>query len=250
MNTLDRTLELFGHVEPTAADVQQAQRKLEARVAKAGARGRKSTRVGGWLAAATSAAVAVAAFVWLPLHPTSAMAFSEVQKHFRDFKTLRFDLEQRMDGRMLMKSRVSMLANGSVRAEVGEDVVVVVNTAERRVLTLAKSARVAMVTPLVEPGSKDDAMKWLDDVREFQGAAVPLRETRVIRGEQAHGWELPLEQGKIVLWANAAGLPLEMQLDQGVAVDMSFRFEFEADLPAELFSTNVPAGYTLRESED
>jgi hypothetical protein len=61
---------------------------------------------------------------------------------------------------------------------------------------------------------------------------------------------LPLEQGKIVLWANDAGLPLEMQLDQGVAVDMSFRFEFNGDLPAELFSTAVPAGYNLRESED
>jgi hypothetical protein len=39
-----------------------------------------------------------------------------------------------------------------------------------------------------------------------------------------------------------------MQLDQ--AVDMGFRFEFNHDLPADLFSTEVPPGYKLGQSED
>jgi hypothetical protein len=154
-----------------------------------------------------------------------------------------------MNGDVFMESRVSVLADGSVRAEVGEDIVVVVNSSERRVLTLLKAARVAMVSPLTDTPAKDDSLKWLDEVREFQGAAVKLPETRRIRGERAHGWELPLEQGKIVLWANDLGLPLEMQLNQAVAVDMSFRFEFNGDLSAELFSTAVPAGYQLREED-
>ena len=250
MNTLDRTLELFAQEEPSAADVQAAQHKLETRVATAGTRGQRTHRAGGWLAAAASAAAAVAAFVWLPLHPTPVLAFSEVQKHFRDFSTLRFDIEQRMNGEVFMKSRVSLLADGSVRAEVGDDIVVVVNSTERRVLTLMKPARMAIVSPLTATPTRDDSLKWLDDVREFQGMAAQLPQTRVIRGERAHGWQLPLEQGKIVLWANQAGLPLEMQLDQGVAVDMSFRFEFNGELAPELFSTAVPAGYNLRESED
>ncbi len=249
MNTLDRTLELFAREEPSAAHVQDAQRRLEARVTEATSRSRRKSRAGGWLAAAASAAAAVAAFVWLPLHPTPALAFSEVQKHFRDFSTLRFDVEQRMNGEMVMKSRVSVLADGSVRAEVGDDIVVVVNSSERRVLTLLKPSRVAMVSPLTDAPAKDDSLKWLDEVREFQGAAVQLPDTRVIRGERAHGWELPLEHGKIVLWANDGGLPLEMQLDHGVSVDMSFRFEFNRDLSAALFSTAVPAGYELREEE-
>jgi hypothetical protein len=184
------------------------------------------------------------------LHPTPVLAFSEIQKHFRDFRTLRFDIEQRMNGDVFMKSRVSLLADGSVRAEVGEDVVVVVNTLERRVLTLMKRNRLAVVSPLTEAPTKDDSLKWLDEIRDFQGAATQLRETRIIRGERAQGWELPLAQGKMVLWANDAGLPLEMQLDHGVAVDMSFRFEFNGELPADLFSTAVPAGYMLGESED
>jgi hypothetical protein len=248
MNTLDRTLECFAREEPSAADVQAAQHKLEARVAEAASRGRRKNRAGGWLAAAATAAAAVAAFVWLPLNPTPALAFSEIQKHFRDFRTLRFDIEQRINGDVFMKSRISLLADGSVRAEVGEDLVVVVNSQERRVLTLLKPNRVAVVSPLTEAPTRDDSLKWLDEIREFQGAATRLRETRIISGERAHGWELPLAQGKIVLWANDAGLPLEMQLDQ--AVDMGFRFEFNHDLPADLFSTEVPPGYKLGQSED
>jgi hypothetical protein len=248
MNSLDRKLELFAANEPDPAAVQEAQRKLEARIASAPVKSRK--RVTGWLAAAASAIAAVAAFVWLPLTPMTAMAFSQVQEHFRDFNTLRFEFEQRMNGDLLVKGRVSVLANGSVRTEVGDDVTVIVNMAEKRVLTLIESGHIAMQTPLTETGTKEDAMAWLQEVRDFQGVAQPLSRTRWIGGERAQGWELPMAQGRIVLWANAAGLPLEMELDQDMKLAISFRFEFEPKLAAELFSTAVPAGYTLQPSED
>lgn len=250
MNPLDRTLDLFAGLEPDAAAVQDAQRKLENALSRAAPRRRPKTRIAGWLAAAASAAAVVAAVVLLPLGPMPALAFSEVQQHFRDFNTLRFEIEQRMNGHLLVKSRVSVLANGSVRTEVGDDIVVIVNTEEKRVMTLLERARVAVVSPLDQPGTRDDAMEWLDEIRDFQGAARELPETRLIRGERARGWELPMEQGTITLWANAAGLPLAMEIDQGAAVDLDFRFEFEPDLPAETFSTEVPAGYTLGAEED
>ncbi|MDF3020869.1 MAG: hypothetical protein K0Q92_2172 [Steroidobacteraceae bacterium] len=249
MNTLDRTLELFAHEEPDAGAVQDAQRKLEQFVAGAAPR-RHKARVGGWLAAAASAVVAVMALLMLPLSPTPALAFSEVQQHFRDFKTLRFEVEQRMNGNVFMNQRVSVRADGSVRAEVGEDIVVIVNTQQMRVTTLLKPQRIAVVSPLDKAGTKEDAIDWLDEVRDFQGVAKALPDTRLIRGQRASGWELPLAQGTLTLWANQAGLPLEMKIDQGVAIDMSFRFEFDPSLPAELFSTEVPAGYTLGAEED
>ena len=68
----------------------------------------------------------------------------------------------------------------------------------------------------------------------------------MIRGQRAQGWKLPTGHGEIVLWANEAGLPLEMQIDQGVKIDMSFRFEMNVAMPASTFSTEVPAGYTLQ----
>jgi hypothetical protein len=255
MNPLDRKLELLSHDGPPAEAVQEAQRKLEAALEskRANKAPRKSkTRVGGWLAAAASAAAAVMAVIWLPLNPSTALAFGDVQKHFRDFHSLRFDVEQRVNGQMLMKSRVDVLADGSVRTEVGEDLVVVVNTQEKRVLTLVRPERIAVVTALPEPGTKEDAMDWLQDIRDFQGPARALPEVRVIQGQPAHGWELPLPSGKgtIVLWATDEGLPLEMKLDQGVALDMSFHFEFEPNLSPDYFSTQVPAGYTLGDKED
>ncbi len=249
MNSLDRKLELFSGSEPAADAVREAQRKLERAVAGASPRRRK-TRTTGWLAAAASAAVAMMALIWLPLSPGTALAFADVQKHFRDFRSLRFDIEQRVNGDLLMKSRVNVRADGSVRTEVGENIVVVVNTQERRVMTLVKPERAAVITPLPQPGTREDAMEWLQQIRDFQGAARALPETRVIRGQRAHGWELPLQQGKMVLWANDAGLPLEMKLDQGVSMDMSFDFEFEPSVPADFFSTEVPDGYTLRDQED
>jgi hypothetical protein len=93
-------------------------------------------------------------------------------------------------------------------------------------------------------------MAWLEEVRDFQGQARELPGTRQIQGQRAQGWELPVPQGKITLWANEDGLPLEMKLDQGVALAMNFHFDFEPNLPAETFSTQVPAGYTLGDQED
>ena len=61
MNALDRTLESLSRAEPAASDVQDAQRKLEAAIAKAPRR--RAPRVAGWFATAASAQVDVAVAV-------------------------------------------------------------------------------------------------------------------------------------------------------------------------------------------
>lgn len=247
MSSLDRKLETFAALEPPPSFVEEAQCKLEARLANVRQDSRRSLRAGGWLAAAASAAVVAMVALWLPLSPTPA--FAQVQKHFRDFSTLAFEVEQRMNGDVIMTSRTSLRADGSARTEVG-DVVVVVNPQQQRVLTLLRSPKLAVESPLIGTVTEDDSLRWLDEIRDFQGQARKLPDTRLIRGEAAHGWELPLGQGNIVLWANGAGVPLEMQLDQGVSIEISFRFEFDPVLPAELFDTGVPPGYTLQQAED
>jgi hypothetical protein len=249
MNTLDKTLDSLSRAELPSSEVQESQRKLDAVIAGAPRRPAKR-RAAGWFAATASAMAALAAVVWLPLVSTPALAFADVQKALRDFKTLRFEFEQHMDGQLIVKGRVSLLANGAVRTEVGEDVVVVVNPLEKQVLTLIESGRIAMVTPLEGTPTKDDSMKWLQEVRDFQGTAVAMPEARVIRGQRAHGWKLPVGEGEVVLWANEAGLPLEMQIDQGVKIQMSFKFEVNVEMANELFSTEVPAGYERQEPDE
>lgn len=249
MNTLDTVLDSLSRAELSPVEVQDSQRKLDAVIAKAPRRPVRR-RAARWLAASASALATIAAFIWLPLTSTQALAFADVQKNFREFDTMRFEFEQRMDGNVLVKGRVSLLANGSVRTEVGEDVVVIVNSVEKRVLTLIESGRIAMVTPINEAPKSDDSMKWLQEVRDFQGHAVAMPEARTIRGQRAQGWKLTTEHGEIVLWANEAGLPLEMQIDQGVKIDMDFRFEMNVAMPSELFSTKVPAGYTNQSPDE
>jgi hypothetical protein len=249
MKTLDQTLELFASRPADEAAVQEAQRKLETLIASRRTRVRvPATR--GWLAAAVSVALVVVSIIWLPLTPTPALAFSAVQRQLRDFTTLSMVIDQRVNGAKTLQTRVAMTHDGNVRTEVGSDIVVVVNSAEMRVLTLVKPARVASVKPLDKRVEKSDQLEWLQEIRDFQGMATKLGGTRVIDGQKAHGWKLEINQMEMVMWATAEGIPLEMAMEQGKTVQLDFHFEMNRPLAAELFSTRVPAGYRLGDDED
>ena len=100
MNTLDQTLESVRR-EP---DGRCGGRGRAAQARSADRRARRARRVAvraasaaGWRRRLRRRSVALAVLL-LPLTPTPALAFSAVQKHLRDFRTLRFDIEQRMNG--------------------------------------------------------------------------------------------------------------------------------------------------------
>jgi outer membrane lipoprotein-sorting protein len=250
MNSLDRTLDLFVSSEPDASAIAAAQGRLEAAVAaRVAARPARSTRrVGGWFAVAASAAAVAFAVLWLPL--ASTPAFAQVQQHFRDFRTLRFDMKQFVAGSEVLAVRVSMTRGGDVRTDIGKDMSVIVNSGEGRVLTLAHGARRAVEQPLGSEASDSDALAWLEDVRNFQGAATRLPQTRVIDGRKAYGWRLDVDNVDLDLWATADGLPLEMQMSGAGQMRFDFDFEFDVALPAETFSTAIPDGYSRGDAED
>ena len=252
MNSLDRTLELFAREEPDAGAVHEAQRKLEARLADVGSKtgARKTRRVGGWLAATASAAAVLAAALWIPLAPTTALAFGDVQEHFQNFRTLRFVMTQEIAGQPGAPIRVATNRTGDARTDIGEDLSVIVNAAERRVLTLVHGQHIAVEHPLDSEVGDVDSLDWMEDIRDFQGAAVRLPGTRTIDGRTTHGWQLRAQNLDIVLWATADGLPLEMQMNGGAQMRFDFRFEFDVPLPPETFSTAIPAGYSRAEAED
>jgi hypothetical protein len=252
MNSLDRTLEAFAREQPDAAAVQDAQHNLEARIANAAVdgRSRKTRHIGGWLAAAASAAVVAVTALWLQLGPTPALAFSDVQQHFQDFRTLRFEMTQYGAGQEARRTRVSITRDGNVRTDIGDDLSVIVNAANRRVLTLVHRERIAVEHPLGSDVGDVDSDDWLEEIRDFQGVATQLPEPRLIAGQTAYGWELHIANLDIVLWATADGLPLEMQMNGGAEMRFDFRFEFDVPLPPEVFSTAIPDGYSRAEAED
>ncbi len=254
MNSLDRTLESLATREPPAGMADAAQERLEAAVtARLGAKSAPPARRRvGWLAAgASTAAAAVLVVLLMPFTATPALAFSTVQEHFQNFRTLQFDMTQEVAGQSGLVTHVAVTREGRLRTDVGQDLSVVVNPAEGRVLTLIHGEHLAMETPIGgAQGSEDESMRWLDDIRRFQGAAVRLPEPRVIDGRRAYGWQLHVGMMDIVLWATEGGLPLEMQMTGEQQMRFEFHFVFDATLPDEMFSTAIPSGYSRAPTED
>ena len=249
MNTLDQTLESIAAREPSPEMMNTAQARLEAAVsARIAAAPRARRRVGGWLAAGASAAAAVVALILLPLAP--APAFAAVQEHFQDFRTLRFDMTQEVAGQKGLVTHVAVTRDGNLRTDIGEDLSVIVNTAQGRVLTLIHPEHVVMETPIGGGRSDGDSTRWIEDIREFQGVAVRLPQPRTIGGRQAYGWKLRTGNMDIVLWATEAGLPLEMVMTGEQQMRFEFHFEFDVPLPDAMFSTAIPAGYSRAPAED
>lgn len=246
MNALDRTLESFAALDAPANVTDDAQRKLEAVLARrvAAQRTPRARRAGGWLAAAASAAVVAIAVLWMPLAPTPAFAFANVQQHFRDFRTLRFEMQQFVAGRQVLSTHVAMTRDGNVRTDIGENMSVIVNSAEHRMVTLMHEPRIAMQTPLAAPVTSEDELKWLEGVRDFQGIATRRPVPRVIDGRTTYAWTLRIEDMDLTIWATEEGVPLEMQMSGAAQVRFEFRFQLDTPIDAGVFSTEVPAGYT------
>src|SRR5690348_13912458 len=186
----------------------------------------------------------------MPLTSTPALAFSVVQEHFQDFHTLQFDMTQEVAGQKGLVTHVAITRDGNLRTDVGTDVSVIANTAEGRVLTLIHPEHMALETPLGGGKDGDDSLRWLDDIRRFQGIAVRLPEPRTIDGRKAYGWKLQIGNMDIVLWATEGGLPLEMQMTGEQQMRFEFHFQFDVPLPAAMFSTALPPGYSRAPAED
>ncbi len=244
-NELSATL--AAHVRSTDAvpddAIDGAQARLTARLQQARRPARAPARA--WWAVTATAVLAIAAIIAMPMLSGGGDAFAAVQAHFRHFDTLSMTITQRFGGQPLQTSHSIVDARGVVRTDVGDQLSVIVDAPRGRVLTLLHAPRQAMIAtiPKNKPAA-DDALSWLDDVRDFKGQATPLPDTRIIDGRTAHGWTLQAGGTTMELWADAEGLPLAMrQLGDG-GLEIDYRFEFDQPIPPGLLSSDVPAGYT------
>jgi hypothetical protein len=223
--------------------VDNAQQRLRARLQRARAPSRAPAR--GWWAVAATVAVALAVSISLPMLPGNGDAFAAVQARFRHFETLSMTVVQRVRGEPLQTSRTVVDARGVVRTDVGEQLSVIVDAPRGRILTLLHAPREAMIASIPKTtAAQDDALPWLDDLRNFKGRATPLPGTRIIDGRTARGWTLELQGMTMTLWADADGLPLAMRQHGGAGLEIDYRFEFNQPIAPGLLSSDVPAGYT------
>ena len=230
-------------VQADDAVIDAAQARLLARLQRAHKPARAPAR--GWWAVAATVMIALAVTIALPMLPGNGDAFAAVQARFRHFETLSMTVVQRMRGEPLQTSRTVVDARGVVRTDVGEQLSVIVDAPRGRLLTLLHAPREAMIASIPKTkAAQDDALPWLDDLRDFKGQATPLPGTRIIDGRTARGWTLELQGMTMTLWADADGLPLAMRQQGGAGLEIDYRFEFDRPIAPELLSSDVPAGYT------
>ena len=237
---------LAAHVHSTDAvpddAIDSAQARLTARLQQQRKPARAPARA--WWAVTATAVLAIAVIIAGPMLSGGGDAFAAVQAHFQRFNTLSMTITQRYGGQPLQTSHSIVDARGVVRTDVGDQLSVIVDAPRGRLLTLLHAPRQAMIAtiPKNKPAT-DDALSWLDDVRNFKGQATPLPDTRIIDGRTAHGWTLQAGGTTMELWADAEGLPLAMrQLGDG-GLEIDYRFEFDRPIAPGLLSSDVPAGY-------
>lgn len=230
-------------VQPVPADLEaEAQARLLQRLASYPAARPRRARLFAFAAAAALAAVVL---LGLPLLRDEGQAFAAVQQHFRGFRTLAMTIEQRMGDTPLPRTRVWLDAAGRVRTDVGEQISVIVDPGAGRVVSLLHSEKqgTEVSLPVQAAPASGDALAWLEEIRRFQGEARRLPEPRRIAGLVAHGWELPVGDQRLVLWATEEGLPLAMEHAVPGGLRLDYAFEFDVALPAGYLDAVLPAGY-------
>ncbi len=244
---------LASHVRSTEAvpdeGINRAQAQLTARMQQARRPARAPARA--WWAVTATAVLAIAVIIAGPMFSGGSDAFAAVQARFQHFTTLSMTITQRYGGKPLQTSHTIVDARGvvrtdvgAVRTDVGAQLSVIVDAPRGRVLTLLHARRQAMIATIPEnKPAADDALSWLEDLRNFKGKATPLPNTRIIDGRTARGWTLQAGGTTMELWADADGLPLEMRQGGG-GLEIDYRFEFDRPIPPGLLSSDVPAGYT------
>jgi len=244
---LSAHVDSINKIDIDETDVQAAQQKLNSAIEQLPPRRKRLAR--RWLFAATTAC-AIAVISLLPIFGgNNGVAFAQVQKHFVDFQTMVFTVEQRVSGQLVQSTLVQMNRAGDVRTDVDSGVSVVVSPAHGQVLTLMHETREAMQFPIgTASAEKNEATDFLRDVQEYKKKAKPLHNSRIIDGKKAIGWELEIVGMHTEIWADSDGVPMLMTMKTGLdgkSLDLAFHFKFNQPIAESTFSTSIPASYTL-----
>ena len=244
----DAHLAALRETRPPTDAADAAQHRLVERLSHA--RTRPAPRYAR-LAGAAATACALVAIALLPmLASRDAIAFADVQRHFREFSTLVMTIDQTMAGTPMPRNTVSATRTGQVRVDIGSELSVVLDSTRGAGVSLLHASKQAAPFAFAPGGSGDESLDWLEELRSFQGQAARLPGTRVIDGETAYGWALDLGGHRTELWANADGLPLAMSLGDGASMTMAFGFAFDQPLDPARFSLDPPPGYQSLRAED
>lgn len=233
------------HDTPAAA-VEAAQQRLLARLAGMQTQATATPRPRWWPAGAFAALALVVALGVLPLWPDANGAFAAVQARFGDFRSLRIDVTQRVEGEVIQTSRILVDAHGASRTDVGDELSIVADPAGGRMLMLLHGPRQALAMPLAaRSGDTAEPLEWVEKIRDFQGRAEPIAGTRRVAGRTLHGWRMETEGMPIELWADSRDQPTMMHMTAPGGLEITFDFAFDVPVPSGALDAAPPPGYRL-----
>lgn len=237
----------------TALQADAAQQRLVVVLAKRNAVGgprvgRGGRRIIRWASVAAACAVVVIVALIPVFGDRSSAAFAAAMQRLRESSTLSMTIETTVAGHELMPTdRVQIDQAGDTRTEIRGLTTVIVNRQSGQVLILQQPERSAIRYSIPRGGAADARrnLAWLDAVRSFRGHAKELPGIRKVDGIIVHGWEMDARAMHIVLWADADGMPREVDVTGAASMQQHMTLTLNAPLAPELFSTEVPAGYAL-----
>lgn len=263
MNAATRRHEELGHLSayldavtddsPADTDAASAQERLLDRITRAHVRTPVIAPAIRWRWAAAACVLALVVTAIVPFVPggRDGVAFAEVQRRFETFETMRATIVTEAGGRVGMETNLVMDAEGRARLDAGDMFSYVIDPRTGMMLQLFHHSRTAARIDFGRGAGVPDAarLEWLEEIRDFQGTAVELSQTRVIDGRSVHGFRLDAGGMNMTLWATEEGEPVRLEIRHGKddpplsATQMDLRFD-EPVAPGT-FSLTPPAGYTL-----
>jgi len=219
--------------------VTNAANRLRTRVPRpetGSANGKSMFRFG--TAAAMLAVVLLVGQTLIPGH--SSNAFASVQQWFSDFRNVHVTTTISSANSVVVNVEVWALDNGTVRIEQNEMVQILDSSADKMFTLMPGGRYVEMALP-ANP-EQPQALDWFEDIREFQGEATLMDDSRLVSGINAQGYQLQADGVDLTLWVDPVSyrpLLLEGRLPGGL--EMISELDFDVEIQTDWFK--VPPGF-------
>jgi hypothetical protein len=217
----------FSHTE-----IEHAAQRLRERLPRENFGRRKAVR---WLSLAAAASVVFAAVtaVSFLLPGQTGGAFAQAQQWFSTFSTLRVETTAQVGQETVSQMTFWLNAAGDVRIEAAGATTII--KASTDTIYIVPPDGQAITQGIPANGAANDATGWLDDIRDFQGQAELLAESRLIDGISAVGYAIDVGSTTFALWVDPFdGRPLLVEA-KTPGTSVRHALSFNVPLPAGAF---------------
>jgi outer membrane lipoprotein-sorting protein len=216
----------------------------------------KSMKTLSKIAASILIGLALAGTGWVLLHASPALAFASVVQQLHDAQTMKADLIMQQEG-MTLNAKILYMAPGRLRFELGNGLTEILDAQSGRIVVLDdghKSATVLKVDPKnAQANSAAASVDWIEKLRNISHNAGKALGEAEVDGVRANQFNVRENGQQLTIFADArSGAPLRIETnvklgDQSVVMTLD-RIALGEPMDLSLFSTQIPSGYTQRET--